>query len=263
MMNDIERGSRRKYTFLLSIAFMVAIVLGFSTLEERAIVVPVSAQEAASYVGPDSCVTCHEEQYEEWNDTAHSKAYSDPEFQAAWDENGNPDDCLQCHTTGFDESTGEYSYEGVTCEACHGAGFTMQVDKSPELCGSCHTGEYGRDKYEEYTEGIHAGSGVTCASCHAYEGSHTFEVESGACATCHTDEDIHSRNMIGEFQGKALEAEDAASQLEVQLFELQDQIEDQEGRITFIGQVTTYASLALGLVVVAVAFFYLRRRDTD
>jgi len=67
MMNDIERGSRRKYTFLLSITFMVAIVLGFSTLEERAIVVPVSAQEAASYVGPASCVTCHEEQNEELN----------------------------------------------------------------------------------------------------------------------------------------------------------------------------------------------------
>jgi nitrate/TMAO reductase-like tetraheme cytochrome c subunit len=88
MINDIERGSRRKYTFLLSIAFMVAIVLGVSMLEERAIVVPVSAQEAASYVGPDSCVTCHEEQYEEWNDSAHSKAYSDPEFRAAWGSPG-------------------------------------------------------------------------------------------------------------------------------------------------------------------------------
>lgn len=59
---------------------MVAIVLGLSILEEQNIVVPVSAQEAVSYVGPDSCVTCHGEQYEEWDDTAHSKAYSDPEF---------------------------------------------------------------------------------------------------------------------------------------------------------------------------------------
>jgi hypothetical protein len=68
--------------------------------------------------------------------------------------------------------------------------------------------------------------------------------------------------MIGEFQGRALDAEDAASQLEVELFELQDEIEDQEGRIAFIGQVTTYAGLALGLVVVAVAFFYLRQRNS-
>jgi formate-dependent nitrite reductase cytochrome c552 subunit len=261
-MNGIERSSRSKFTFLLSIAFMVAIVLGVSMLDERNIVVPVSAQEAVSYVGPDACITCHDEQYEEWNDTAHSKAYSDPEFQAAWEENGNPVDCLQCHTTGFDESTGEYSFEGVTCESCHEAGFTMQVDTSPELCGSCHTGEWGRAKYEKYTEGIHAGSDVTCVSCHVYEGSHTFEVESGACASCHTDDDIHSRNTIGELLGRANEAEDAASQLGVQLFELQDQIEDQEGRIAFIGQVTTYAGLALGLVMVAIAFLYLRQRNS-
>ena len=27
--------------------------------------------------------------------------------------------CLKCHTTGYDETTGKYSEEGVTCEACH------------------------------------------------------------------------------------------------------------------------------------------------
>ena len=30
--------------------------------------------------------------------------------------------CMKCHTTGYDEATGKYSEEGVTCEACHGPG---------------------------------------------------------------------------------------------------------------------------------------------
>jgi nitrate/TMAO reductase-like tetraheme cytochrome c subunit len=260
-MNN-EQGSRRKVPYLISFVFVIAIVLGMSMLEDGDIVVPVSAQDAVSYIGSESCVTCHEGQYKEWNETAHSKAYSDPEFQVAWEEKGSPDECLQCHTTGFDNSTGAYSFEGVTCESCHGAGLTMEVDSSPELCGSCHTGEYGKEKYEEYKDGIHAGSGVTCVSCHVYEGSHTFEIESGVCVTCHTNDDIHSRNTIGVLQNRALDAENTASQLEVQLVELRDQIDDQESRIAFIDQVTTYAGLVLALVIVAIAFLYLRQRNT-
>jgi hypothetical protein len=63
-------------------------------------------------------------------------------------------------------------------------------------------------------------------------------------------------------QNRALDAENTASQLEVQLVELRDQIDDQESRIAFIDQVTTYAGLVLALVIVAIAFLYLRQRNT-
>src|SRR3989304_3973707 len=65
--------------------------------------------------------------------------------------------CLKCHTTGYDETTGRYSEEGVTCEACHGAGevfaYFMDIGKALEgqkiakvgtfgtpynICGPCH-----------------------------------------------------------------------------------------------------------------------------
>ncbi len=32
------------------------------------------------------------------------------------------DNCLPCHTTGFNPETGHYSEEGVGCEGCHGPG---------------------------------------------------------------------------------------------------------------------------------------------
>lgn len=62
--------------------------------------------------------------------------------------------CYKCHTTGYDEKTGTYVEEGVTCEACHGPGqfyvYFMSTGKvaeaqrlsklafSYDVCGRCH-----------------------------------------------------------------------------------------------------------------------------
>jgi hypothetical protein len=220
----------------------------------------VQAQAVDEYVGPEACKECHSTNFVEWEESKHSQAFENPEFQQDWVAEANKEECLQCHTTGYDASIQDYASEGVTCEACHGAGLEMKVDTSPELCGSCHTGEYGQNKFEEFKEGTHYESGVTCVNCHVYEGSHTFELESKACASCHTDEDIHSRSMIGDLQIRARDAENLVTQIEEEHENLLQEIVEMEKRTALVTQVTYLGAGALVILGVVVALLFMRQR---
>ena len=68
-----------------------------------------------------ACQTCHPEEYADWQNTVHAKAALDPVFKEQFAKSHNQGDCLKCHTTGFDTGSGKFAWEGVTCEACHGA----------------------------------------------------------------------------------------------------------------------------------------------
>jgi hypothetical protein len=220
----------------------------------------VQAQTIDEYVGPEACKECHSANFVEWEESKHSQAFENPKFQEEWAVEGNKDECLQCHTTGYDSSIQEYASEGVTCEACHGAGLAMEVDTSSELCGSCHTGEYGQNKFEEFKEGTHYESAVTCVNCHVYEGSHTFELESKACASCHTDEDIHSRSMISDLQTRAKNAENLATQIEEEHENLLQEIIEIEKRTALVTQVTYLGAGALVVLGVVVVLLFMRQR---
>ncbi|MFQ6053685.1 MAG: multiheme c-type cytochrome, partial [Candidatus Bathyarchaeia archaeon] len=105
---------------LLFLSFNL-VLLGFSQFSA----ISVDAfDESQDYQEPVFCAKCHPTKFVEWNETAHAQAFSDPVFQAQWQAQGSPDICLQCHTTGFNKTTGEFSFEGVTCEMCHGPGGT-------------------------------------------------------------------------------------------------------------------------------------------
>jgi hypothetical protein len=184
----------------------------------------------------------------------------EPEFQREWSAAGNQEDCLQCHTTGYNQETKTYAIEGVTCEQCHGEALTMEVDRSPELCGSCHSGEYGEYRYEDFLEGTHSGSGVTCVDCHAYESNHEFEIQSQACATCHTGERIHSSSIIPDNQAKALAAEDHATEVEAQVTAIETELSDVEKRTEFITQLTFLGGGGVLLVVIIVVLSYMRQK---
>ena len=234
---------------------LILIVVWFASLSDQ----QVEAQ-SGDYIGPDACMTCHQDKHDEWSESKHAEAYSDPEFQREWSAAGNQEDCLQCHTTGYDQETKTYAIEGVTCEQCHGEALTMEVDRSPELCGSCHSGEYGEYRYEEFLEGTHAGSGVTCVDCHAYEDNHEFEIESKACATCHTAERLHSSSIIPDNQAKALAAENHATQLEANVTVLQAEITEVGKRTEFITQLTFLGGGGVLLVVIIVVISYMRQK---
>ncbi len=109
---------------------------------------PAAAGEA-SYVGIDSCESCHEEPVDVWKKTSHSHAYK----TLADDFKEFNLDCVSCHVTGYDKAGGSTvtavaALKDVQCEVCHGAGSIhaktagkthMPVPK-PEasLCETCH-----------------------------------------------------------------------------------------------------------------------------
>ena len=90
---------------------------------------------SASYVGVDTCKTCHASAYRAWLGTGHARStvglYSDRALMVAMEEELKHKDtmrsgrCLSCHGVAHDVSSafresGLRMAEGVTCEACHG-----------------------------------------------------------------------------------------------------------------------------------------------
>jgi hypothetical protein len=115
--------------------------------------------EKAVYVGSTVCMRCHKGlttwHINRWKDNkfvTFEKVKNAPDYIEG-DENYKKG-CYTCHTTGYDEKTGKYSEEGVTCEACHGPGqlyvYFMSMGKvaeaqrlsklgfTYEICGNCH-----------------------------------------------------------------------------------------------------------------------------
>ncbi|MCK4865530.1 MAG: hypothetical protein KAT06_08870 [Gammaproteobacteria bacterium] len=106
---------------------------------------PVDTSATPAVLGKLSakeCAACHQEFYNEWNTTIHSKAWTEPYFQTDWKFDDSQHSCRLCHTPldrqqpqkvlgyrdtdkwdpivednpGFDS---KLQHEGVTCAACH------------------------------------------------------------------------------------------------------------------------------------------------
>ena len=244
----------KRHLIIISSLILFTILLYGNSVEVA------EAQVSDEYVGPDACVTCHTSNHEDWSDSEHSTAFTNTEFQDQWDSEGTPDACLECHTTGYDPSSGEYALEDVTCESCHGAGLTMEVDRSAELCGSCHTGEFGKNRYENYLEGTHATSGVVCADCHVSEENHTMELVSTACASCHTGDRIHSSGIIGEMQARALTAEEITLQVQEEHDALVSELTETEKRTQTIVIMMYAGAGALITVIIVVVLLHMRQK---
>jgi predicted CXXCH cytochrome family protein len=138
---------------------------------------------------PSKCAVCHEDFQAAWESGSHGKAVEDPVFKEAWEKQGKPEQCLTCHTTGYDAATGEWQSDGVTCEACH-APFTenhpeepMPADRSPALCGTCHT-----ETLFEWQVSQHRQADLACVDCHDSHGTTLKEENSSKlCASCHRE----------------------------------------------------------------------------
>ena len=151
------------------------------------------------------CSECHLDVYAQWSTSPHANAYSDPYFQERWEGLGSPDECLSCHTTNFIASTGEFSEEGVHCEACHGQitpnhpPEIISIQADTEYCGKCHT-----TTLSEWKTTAHAPAGVGCMQCHdPHSQRNLFEVKDDLCINCHQQdmerylEDTHVQKGIG------------------------------------------------------------------
>lgn len=115
--------------------------------------------EPQIYVGSTTCIKCHKKltayHVDFWAGSkfkTFEKVKNAKDFMEG-DENYRKQ-CYKCHTTGYNEKTGEYNEENVTCEACHGPGEVysqfMSTGKLAEaatltrdtfsfkVCGNCH-----------------------------------------------------------------------------------------------------------------------------
>jgi predicted CXXCH cytochrome family protein len=91
-------------------------------------------------------------------------------FLADWENQGKPGACLVCHTTGYDPATATWESDNVSCTACHTdtggehPKSTMSVDRSPDLCGRCHSDT--RFGWQDWQGSTHYQRGMNCTTCH-------------------------------------------------------------------------------------------------
>ncbi len=187
-------------TFTLGLTFLGAAENSFADDGE-----PRLLAMFTDYESPQRCKECHEEQYTSWEHTTHANALFDPIFRTYLEQADNPAECLACHTTGYNDETGQFVLAGVTCEACHGPyraehpdEESMAIAGSPEFCGECHTVTLA-----EWERSRHGEADVTCIDCHEV---HTQKARAatatyGLCATCHQDEIKDARHQAHSEEG--------------------------------------------------------------
>lgn len=150
------------------------------------------------YVGSETCGNCHVTQFDEWNQTAHAQAFTDPVFQEQWQAQGSPDVCLECHTTNYDESSGDYEFEYVGCELCHTPRGEDNEETSSTSCNSCHSALH-YPTYTEWLESEHSHVGVGCESCHDPMTLEILAIDPNTlCKGCH---DIKEIEQVAEEHG--------------------------------------------------------------
>lgn len=142
---------------------------------------PAEQDQGNLYLGYESCIPCHADEYEQWKATPHAHAYQTL-VKNRQQYNSN---CVVCHVTGFGRVDGFHvklpgdPLAGVQCESCHGPGGRHVEDPRKDnirlsdraICETCHNeGQSPRFKehFEEYwRKAIHGPRGGAGASSSA------------------------------------------------------------------------------------------------
>ncbi len=172
-----------RFSLLLYSITALALILSSCTFDQLTDI----HTEDTTAPSAEKCGSCHVEQYAEWKETAHAKAYISEEFKSQSD-NYQDEECLFCHIPGevlsVERKARNYNrHEGVTCVSCHlyeqtmhgphssGALFSphsiaknSKVDsrlESSQICGVCH-----EETYEQWDEQRKTREYPTCHGCH-------------------------------------------------------------------------------------------------
>jgi predicted CXXCH cytochrome family protein len=168
------------FGFLLSAGLLILSFVGFGILFPRLVQGnPVGGHPAwmrdATYVGMETCGTCHEQQVKEFGLSAHARVAIPGE-----------------------------DVEGQGCESCHGPGsahaendgakgLIINPKKNPEACFACHTdkkAEMNLPHHHPVIEGK-----MSCADCHNLHGPEvrpwsatSIDDVNEACLRCHKEQ---------------------------------------------------------------------------
>ncbi|MGD2156301.1 MAG: cytochrome c3 family protein [Anaerolineales bacterium] len=173
----------KKTIFRLMIGLLFALPFGMVTVAWAQTEPPPPSD------GELNCQECHPAFVNSWQNSSHGQATTDPAFEEAWLAQGEPQECLPCHTTGYDFASNSWEKDGIACEACHSPYPSnhplqpMPSDRSSALCGECHT-----ETYFEWQVSGHRETNLDCVDCHGQH-STTLKAEdaSALCASCHRE----------------------------------------------------------------------------
>ena len=160
----VPANSSASRSLLFSVLCLIVVVVAAAPGQTRQQVVDKSAQPAnppvagtlssdvSKYVGAETCKTCHEEIYNDWEKTPHWKTTLNKE--------GGPSKhgCEGCHGPGADHVAGGgdktkiFVFEGQSRQ------------ETSARCLSCH-GESHQQSH--FRESAHASSDVGCLDCHS------------------------------------------------------------------------------------------------
>lgn len=185
---------------------------------------PKSA-EGASYVGADTCATCHDKENAGYVNSLHAKAAdpkspealkscetchgpgsqhaADPEKNKLRKFTGLGADetnavCATCHTSGEHAlwAGSKHEARGVSCTSCHSAHSPkgdkqLKAENQSKLCASCHANIV--NKMNRFNHMPVREDKMVCASCHNTHGSanvkmlKTGNTVDQACTSCHAE----------------------------------------------------------------------------
>lgn len=179
-------GKRLLGRILIALCLALPLLLVVVTASEAR----SAQQESEPDPAIEECESCHAETHAEWAESMHGRATDNRAFLLEWTKQGNSEDCLSCHTTGYDPLTREWVADGITCENCHGPAPADHPDSimptagSAEDCGSCHV-----DTHVQWQTSGHGHADLSCENCH---NPHTTEIRAedsqALCRTCHNQE---------------------------------------------------------------------------
>jgi DmsE family decaheme c-type cytochrome len=129
----------------------------------------------ASYVGQDTCLSCHDETIGNYKESAHHRA-ADPRSPAA------TQGCESCHGPGSKHVEDPTSVKPKQFTA-------MTADEVNATCTTCHS----RGEHALWDGSQHESRGVTCTTCHSVHSSVSEtaqlkkKTQTEVCASCHRD----------------------------------------------------------------------------
>jgi len=146
---------------------------------------PATAGQPLSHA---RCAECHAEVAAEWQQSFHSRAWSDANVQAAFRHFGHDRKCESCHAPepvllrGITEPVDVRRQDlesGVNCLSCHqtadgrGVAARRTISDAPcrpvataslttsQFCGACHTSDY-----QDWHESVYRTENRSCQDCH-------------------------------------------------------------------------------------------------
>lgn len=133
------------------------------------------SMKGATFVGTETCATCHEKQHEEFKLSTHSRIAVEGETE------GVAQGCEMCHGPG-----------SIHAENGGGRGTMINPRKTPEICFTCHMDKKMEFKLP-YRHPVLEGH-MSCADCHNLHGvdarpwtATSMDDANEVCFKCHKD----------------------------------------------------------------------------